>query len=245
MMRKLRIAAVAVAVVVGLLAGGLGVAYYASQQVRPFYEQALKIEPDALERGGRELESRATALYSDAQQVGRWQALFTTEQINGWLATQLAEFSGKELPPNIRDPRVAIAPGVLTLGFRTKSNGVDTVVSVDAHVSLTEDGAVAIRLDSVRAGALPLPVMQLADELANACRKLKLPIRWTRHAGKPVALVDLHEMESLYIDDVRLDEGQLYVAGHTEKFDNHRGLEQSMPPLSAEKPVDDDDIEVR
>ena len=51
----------------------------------------LKIEPEVLERGSRELESRATALYSDAKQIGRWQALFTSEQINGWLATQLAE----------------------------------------------------------------------------------------------------------------------------------------------------------
>lgn len=245
MTRKLRIAAVAVAVVVGLLAVGLGVAYHAVQQVRPFYEQALQIQPDALERGGRELESRATALYSDTKHVGRWQALFTTEQINGWLATQLAEFSGTELPPNIHDPRVAITPGVLTLGFRTKSNGVDTVVSADANVSLTEDGAVAIRLDSVRAGALPLPALKFADELASACQKLKLPIRWTRHSGKPVALVDLHEVESLYVDDVRLDEGQLYVAGHTEKVGNEPALQPSLPPLSAEKPVDDGGLEIR
>lgn len=245
MTRKLRIAAVTVTVVVGLLAIGLGVAYYAAQQVRPFYEQALAIQPEVLERGGRELESRATTLYSDAKQIGRWQALFTAEQINGWLATQLAEFSGKELPPNIRDPRVAITPGVLTLGFRTKANGIDTVVSADANVSLTEDGAVAIRLDSVRAGTLPLPVMQLADDLANACRNLKLPIRWTRHAGKPVALVDLDEMDSLYVDDVRLDDGQLYVAGHTEKARNRSDMQHPMPPLSAGKPIDDNDVEIR
>ena len=70
-----------------------------------------------LERGSRELESRATALYSDARQVGQWQALFTAEQINGWLATQLVQNASGELPANIRDPRIAIASDVLTLGF--------------------------------------------------------------------------------------------------------------------------------
>jgi hypothetical protein len=245
MMRKLRIAAVTVAAVVGLIAIGLGVAYYAAQQVQPFYVQALEIQPEALERGGRELESRATALYSDTKQVGRWQALFTAEQINGWLATQLAEFSGKELPPEIRDPRVAITPGVLTLGFRTKANGVDTVVSADSRVSLTKDGAVAIRLDSVRAGALPLPALQFADELASACQNLKLPIRWTRDAGKPVALVDLHELDSLYVDDVQLDDGQLYVAGHTEKIRKEPNMQRQFPPLSAEKPDADHGVEIR
>jgi hypothetical protein len=216
MARKLRIAAIGSVVVTTLVVAILGGAYYAARQVRPFYEQALRIDPEVLERGSRELESRATALYSDAKQTGHWQALFTAEQINGWLATQLAENAGGDLPTNIRDPRVAIAPDVLTLGFRTSSGGVETVISVDAAVSLTEHGAVAIRLIAVRAGALPLPVLQLADELANACQKLKLPVRWTRQEGKPVALVEIQASEPVYVDDIQLDKDQLYVAGHTE-----------------------------
>ena len=216
MARKLRIAAIGSVVVTALVATILGGTYYAARQVRPFYEQALRIEPEVLERGSRELESSATALYSDAKHAGHWQALFTAEQINGWLATQLAENAGGQLPANIRDPRVAITPNVLTLGFRTSSGGVETVISVDAAVSLTEQGAVAIRLIAVRAGALPLPVLQLADELADACQKLKLPVRWTQQEGKPVALVEIQASEPVYVDDIQLDENQLYVAGHTE-----------------------------
>ncbi len=216
MARKFRIAAIGSVVVTALVVTILGGAYYAARQVRPFYEQALRIEPEVLERGSRELESRATALYSDAKQVGHWQALFTAEQINGWLATQLAENAGGQLPANIRDPRVAIAPDALTLGFRTSSGGVETVISVDAAVSLTERGSVAIRLIAVRAGALPLPVLQLADELADACQKLKLPVRWTQQEGKPVALVEIQASEPVYVDDIQLDKDQLYVAGHTE-----------------------------
>ena len=121
-----------------------------------------------------------------------------------------------ELPDNIRDPRVAIARDVLTLGFHTSSGGVETVISVDAAVSLTDQGAVAIRLIAVRAGNLPLPVLQLADELAAACQKLKLPVRWTRQDGKPVALVEIRAKDPVFVDAIQLDEGQLYVAGHTE-----------------------------
>lgn len=216
MARKVRIAAIGSVTAIALLVACLGGAYYAARQVRPFYEQALRIEPEVLERGSRELESRATALYSDAKQVGRWQALFTAEQINGWLATQLAENADDQLPTNIRDPRVAIARDLLTLGFRTSSGGVETVISVDAAVSLTEQGAVAIRLIAVRAGALPLPVLQLADQLADACQRLKLPVRWTQQDGKPVALVEIQSREPVYVDAIQLDEGQLYVAGHTE-----------------------------
>jgi hypothetical protein len=74
---------------------------------------------------------------------------------------------------------------------------------------------------SVRAGALPLPVMQLADEIAAACQELSLPVRWTREAGQPVAIVELRNDVStgkhrFYIDTIELGDGELYVAGHTE-----------------------------
>jgi hypothetical protein len=217
----------------------LGGAYYAAQQVRPFYEQALHIEPEVLERGSRELESVATALYSDAKKAGQWQAAFTAEQINGWLAVQLVDNLDIELPSRVRDPRVAISPDRLTLGFRTTSGGVDTVVSVDAGVFLTEDGAVAIRLMSVRAGALPLPVLQLADEIADACQNLELPVRWTRQEGQPVAIVELHSDPStdkrhFFIDAIDLHNGELYVAGHTEV-----GAVGNSPPEPIQSPESD------
>lgn len=221
MAHKLRIAAVgsiiAVAVLVGVVAG----AYYAAQQVRPFYRQALEVKPEVLAEGSRELESRATALYSDARKQGQWHALFKADQINGWLATQLSVNQDGEFPSNFRDPRVAISKDALTLGFRTNSGGVETVVTVDASVFLTQEGAVAIRLMSVRAGALPLPVMRLADELAAACSTMSLPVRWTHQRGEPVALVELRSKPGdneaqFFIDSLELGDGELYVAGHTE-----------------------------
>ncbi len=220
MARKVRIAAVGMLTVATLVAALLGGAYYAARQVQPYYQEALQIKPEVLERGRQELESRATALYSDAKQIGHWQALFTVEQINGWLATQLARDKSSSLPSNMYEPRVAIARDVLTLGFRTKSGGVETVISVEASVLITKDGDIGIRLMSVKAGALPLPVMQLADELASACKRLNLPVRWTQQEGRPVAIVNIANAavanREFFIDSVELRKGEMYVAGHTE-----------------------------
>jgi hypothetical protein len=221
MSRKLRITVICSVAAVGLIAAFLGGAFYAVQRVRPFYQQALAIEPEVLAQGSRELESRATALYSNARQQGQWQAAFTADQINGWLATQLAANQDRELPANIRDPRVAISKDAFTLGFRTVSGGVDTVITVDASVFLTDERSVGIRLKSVRAGALPLPVMRLADELADACQKLTLPVRWTQHDGEPIALVETHgdpdsDKTRFFIDTIELGDSEIYVAGHTE-----------------------------
>ena len=221
MARKLRIALISTATVGGVLVAGLWTAYFAVRQVRPFYHQALTLDPHVLAEGGRELETRATALYSDTREAGQWHALFTAEQINGWLATQLASGSAGQLPSTISDPRVALAPDVLTLGFRTSQSGIEAVVSVDASVFLTDDGAVAIRFLRVSAGALPLPVLQVADELAIGCQELGLPVRWTQQDGEPIAIVEISSKDSddkrrLYLDAIELNEGELYVAGHTE-----------------------------
>ena len=169
--------------VVGVVAVALGSIYVAMGRVRPFYQQAIRLDPQKLEVGSRELESRATALYSEARQPGQWQAAFTAEQINGWLALQLAEVYGDALPKDISEPRVAIDDDRFTLGFRARRGGVETVVSADASVMLTESGEIAIRLLSVQAGALPLPVMQIADEVSQACQELSLPVRWTQDGG--------------------------------------------------------------
>lgn len=221
MARKLRIAAVSSFALLLILVVALWAAYQAARQVRPFYQQALQLDGDALKRGSRELESRATALYSDAQQAGRWQAVFTAEQINGWLAVQLPQsHSDPSLPANIREPRVAITPEMLTLGFRTVVAGTDTVVTVDAAPVLTDSGDLAIRLVAVHAGALPLPVLQVAEEIATACQGLSLPVRWTRHEGQPVAVIDLQgtaasNKRQYAIETIELDEGSLFVEGQT------------------------------
>lgn len=243
MARKLRIAVGGFLVVCGALLTVLGGAYYAARQVQPFYQQALQIDPEVLQRGSRELESRATALYSDAQRRGQWQALFTTEQINGWLA---AEEQQKALPANIRDPRVAISPDLLTLGFRTKSGGVETVVSVDAAVFLTEEGAVGIHFRSVRAGALPLPMLPLAEEIAAACTELGLPVRWTQQNAQPVAVVEIHsdpstDKRQFFIDSIELRHGELYVAGHTEMLVS---TTQLAPKIARRPAVEDQKFEL-
>src|SRR3954447_5630959 len=220
MPRKYRIATLCTVGFTAVLALAVGGAYYAAQQVRPFYEQALKIEPAVVEEGSRELESRASALYSDAKQVGQWQALFTAQQINAWFAKQQAGDKKGELLAGLRDPRIAITRDCLTLGFRSTASGVETVFSVDASVLLTKDGAIGVRLMSVRAGALPLPVTKAADLLANATAKMKLPVRWTQQDGQPVAIVTIAsptiENRQFSIDSIELRSGEMYVAGHTE-----------------------------
>lgn len=251
MARKLRVAAVCALVAVALAAAAVWAAYSAARQVQPFYAQAMKLEPEALERGRQELESRATALYSDVHNTSTWQALFTDEQINGWLAaelTQRSEFRSDDVAHSFREPRIAISPGVLTLGFTTTRGGVDTVVSADASVFLTEGGDIGVRLENVRAGTLPLPAAMVADEIARACRQLPFPVLWTGQDGAPAAIIKLGQDESadgarFTIDSIELTDGELYVAGHTE-FANLRRTRLGRDRADAAPQIDLNEFEL-
>jgi hypothetical protein len=225
MARKLRIAAIIVAAAAAVVVVLLVAAYFAMQRIEPFYAEAIQLEPQAAEQGSRETESRAAALYNDARKPGQWQATFSDDQVNGWMAIQLAGDSDRALSEDVSDPRVAFGDGTISLGFRTRQGGVDTVVAVDAAVHLTENDEVAVRFTSVRAGALPLPVMQVAGKLAAACRELDLPVRWTQVDGLPVALVDVSSTADskgrrVRLDAIELADGRLLVAGRTEEMED-------------------------
>jgi hypothetical protein len=212
----------------------LWAAFTALEQESPFYQKSMQVDRAQLEQARRELESQAGALYSDAGQVGSWYAVFTSVQINGWLALELAKNKPELLPTGIGDPRVAIAPNRFLVGFRSQRAGIRTVVSVESEVMLIEPSVVAIRLLNLRAGALPLPVAKVAEELRRLTRALSLPVRWTRVDGDPIALVDISSADrQLAIDSIELTEGEVYIAGHTLPS-------ESVAPQQASRHTSDD-----
>ena len=67
--------------------------------------------------------------------IGRWQALFTAEQINGWMAVDLARNFPNTLPPGVVDPRVDIRPEGVTVACRY----------LEGAVATTEDSSLGMR----------------------------------------------------------------------------------------------------
>lgn len=209
-------------VVVGLLVLVAAVAwwlYCAARRVPDFYQQAVS-EQSQQRADGQELEARATALFSDLRHQGDWRALLTAKQINGWLAVDLVEKYPHLLPPTVSDPRVAIQQGMLLIGVRAEQHGVETVLSVETEIYLSEPNVVACRIRRARAGSLALPRKQVLDEITRAALRADVPLRWAQLDGDPVALltIDLINDENghaVSLEKIELHEGELYLAGVT------------------------------
>ncbi len=221
MKRFLIISAIAAGSLLLLAAVGLLIVWRASQVVPDFYTQVLNAET-AEQRGASDtMIQKASVLASDVQKPGRWEALFTEQEVNGWLAVDLKENHGDSLPPGIADPRVVVEPSGLRMACRAQRGGIETVLSVTLDVYLAEPGVLGIRIRRVRAGALPLPLADVLDQIRDVGDRQGLRIRWQQAEGDPVALFPINPVvkgdKSVVIDTLGLAEGEIYVSGTTEE----------------------------
>lgn len=211
---------VAVIVVLLLLAAG---AYWATQQEPEFYEQAMQMEPAAQEQAGDELERKVLDLRNSLRHQQRWEATFTENQLNGWLATFLPKKFPKTLPATVEDPRVAIEPDEVMVAFRYQGGNFSSVVWLGVEIHLTEEpNVVAIRILKARAGSLPIPLSQFLDQITDAARKANVTLRWSQIDGDPVALVELdvrqkgNDKRRLHIDTVEVRDGEVHLSGEVK-----------------------------
>ena len=218
MRKSLKIGAVIAAASVVAIVATLFSLFEASQQVPDFYRAAVSSSPEEQQEARDEFVAETTALASDLHRTGRWQHVFTTEQVNAWLALELAENYPELLAGEWHDPRIEINKHEATIACRYENGSVSTVMSLSVDVYLQEPNVVAVRIRRARAGALPVPLGQVLDAISHAARELKLRLEWRKDHGDPVALVTFpkpqdSQSEAVWLDAIELRAGALYVAG--------------------------------
>jgi hypothetical protein len=202
--------------------------YEAAQHEPAFYREALETAPEVLEAASDKMLQQATAFSNEVQREGRWEAVFTAEQINGWLAVDRVKNFPNIVPPMMQDPRVEITPNGITVACRCEKGGVTTVSSLTVlPYTPPESNAIALRILRFRAGLLPLPRSEVLDGISQAVQELQqnrdvpIHLEWKQSEGDPVALfspsTDKNESPPVTIETIRLGNGEIYVAGTTTK----------------------------
>ncbi len=221
MRKKLRLAAILGGVLLLVALGGLGALYWASQQAPAFYAEVVAVDPVDQRRASDEMLQRSTTLVSDIRREGRWEMLVTAEQINGWLAVDLVENHPDALPETVRDPRVAIAPGTLTVACLFRQRATTSVLTLTVEPYLSEPNCLAIRIRKARAGLLPMPLADLLDQAGKAADRMDVPLKWHDEEGDPVATITItpsdNDDRQVQIDTLKLTDGKIYIAGTTSR----------------------------
>jgi hypothetical protein len=214
---------VASAVAALLVAAGAGLflAYRASQRVPDFYRAAIATASEDQIEARDAFVAQATALAGDLGEVGHWQSLFTADEINAWLALELARHYPEMLSGELHDPRVGLAAGEATVACRYERGGISSVLSLSFEAYLQEPNVIALRILRARAGALPIPLGRVLENISRAAQQLNLRLEWRRSQGDPVALVTLPQQGSgpapWQLESLELRERELFVSGTVGK----------------------------
>jgi hypothetical protein len=215
--RILRLVLIAVGTILATSAvGGLAL-YYAASAEPPFYQQAMAIDSQTLERGSDRMLEKATSLANAMRKKKPWETLFTAEQINGWLAVDLVKNHPKALPSNMHDPRVIVDTKQITFACRFEQNGIESVLSLTIEPYVPEPNVLALRIVKARAGLLPVPLGKVLERFSKAAREMRFHLEWRRAGNDPVALLSFpaDDDRPICIETLRLGDGEIYVSGKT------------------------------
>jgi len=225
MRRFLRILVWLVVVLIAICSVTAFLLYRGTQKVPEFYQEAMTIQLSLQERKeiGRQLERQAAELHNEVRREGPWEAAFTDEQLNAWLAVDLVEKLPSTVPTEMSDPRVKISADLIQAACRYETDRFSAVVSLRADAYLTDKpNQIAVRLRSVRAGVVPVPLRGLLDQMADSARRSGIDLRWSQQDGDPVALIQVptrqenHPGRKIHVESLEVRDGEIYLAGRTE-----------------------------
>jgi hypothetical protein len=210
----LSVPAVLIAALVGL--------FLALQYEPKFYSDALAVESEVREKASDQMLQRVAALVSDVRKPGKWQARFTAEQINGWLAVDFVKNHPGALPPLFRNPRVSIESDCIVLACCYEGWIVPTVLSLTIEPYVPEKNTLALRIVKARAGRVPMPLGKVLEGISDASQRSEWRIQWRQTLGDPVALLstpppDNADDLAVKIDSIRLGKAEISVSGSTER----------------------------
>ncbi|MEX2139419.1 MAG: hypothetical protein WD894_09170 [Pirellulales bacterium] len=205
-------------VLIALVVGGVWL-YRSLVYVPEFYSQALAVGAPELQQSNREMLQRTAALNNDLKRIGEWQALFTDQQINGWLAVDVPKNHPDLLPPEVENPRLRITPDGVFAGAQFEGE-VSAVVSVELAVRLTATNVLAVRINKARVGDVPWPLDRVVDEVVAAAASWGLQVEQTHSDGDPLLLVTLPPelndgRRQVLLEHLELRNGEVFLSGRT------------------------------
>jgi len=199
-----------------LLGGGVWLAYRAARHIPEFYADTLDQQPDSARQASHQMRKRVTALASDTSRSGEWSETFTADQINGWLAVDLIEKHPDTLPEGVHDPRVSITADEARIGCQFDEPWAGVVYSIAIEPYIAEPNVVAVRFRSARAGALPMPLGRVIEEISAGAAERGVRLEWQQIDGDPVLLLPLAEDDGRYVlEAIDLADGAIRFSGQT------------------------------
>jgi hypothetical protein len=212
-----------------LCRAGLGVCVLASIPLgawfsltyEPSYYRAI-VALSREQRAGRakKFVAQSLQLRNDIVNEPSWEAVFTDQEVNAWLAEDLVMHFADRLPPEVHEPRLLFEPDRIILAFQLRQGGVQSVITVIARPRVPGGNTIELTLEKIRAGILPVPADHILDRIIEYARSHGIDAEWAKKEGYPVVLMRYTphiEREDVQLEQLQIRDHQIRLAGRSDR----------------------------
>ena len=188
---------------------------------QPEFYRAVAAMPRARRQAeARRFVAQSLQLRNDIVNEPRWEAAFTDAEVNAWLAEDLVTHFADQIPPGVHEPRVVFEPDRVTLAFQLDEGPIRSVVWVVAQVRVPEGNTLALTLEKIRAGVVPISAERLLDRITAHARDRGLDLRWERDGDLPVAVVRYTpnpRRADIVLEALEVRQGRIHLSGRSDR----------------------------
>jgi hypothetical protein len=213
-------------IIVGLVASLFlvipGLAWLSLTHEPSFYRNLVANVPRAqLEAKAKRFVASSLQLRNDISNERDWQAVFSDQEVNAWLAEDLITHFADQIPPEVHEPRVAFGSDRITLAFQLDRGPIRTVIWVVAQARIPEDNVLSLTFEKIRAGVIPISAEHLIGPITDRAREHGLDVRWTREDDLPVATIRFnpdHGRSDIVLERLSVRQGQIRLIGRSDRL---------------------------
>jgi hypothetical protein len=189
-------------VALGLVAV-VGLGWWAVQWQPEFYPEAQRLDrSDAEVRSlSKQFTQNLMQFTDELRNEATFEAVFHEDQINAWLADEWERKYRQLLPPGFSRPRLHLAPDGAEAACQVDLGPLHLVANGAVRVFPTEDDRLAIAVDALRVGRVPLPATDLLEPLVSRLQRDRRGVEWRQLDGADVLVMDPFDLAD---DDNRL-----------------------------------------
>jgi hypothetical protein len=208
----------ALAIVLILLPPAIWLSLTYKPQVYRKIRQA-ELTPEQRQLKAKRFVAQSLQLRNDICNEPVWEATFTDEEVNAWLAEDLMTSFADQIPAEVHEPRVAFEEDRAIVVFELDRGPIRSVITLVCRVRVPADNVLALSLEKIQAGIVPLPAEQLIDKITQRAVRYGLDISWEAQAGIPVAMIRYTtdpQRTDIVLERVEILEGRLRMAGRSQ-----------------------------
>jgi hypothetical protein len=185
-----------------------------------FYRTIVSLPHEQSELRAKQFVAQSLQLRNDIVNEPTWEAVFSDQEVNAWLAEDLVTHFADQLPPEVHDPRVLFEMNRVVLAFQLEKGGVQSVITVVARPRVPEGNTVELTLEKIRAGILPVPADNVLDRIIEHARRHGVDVQWQRRDGYPVVVMRYTPnltREDIQLEELEIRSGQIRLAGRSDR----------------------------